>query len=278
MARRTRPFLLLALALVSGGLAAFLALRYLRQQATPMVAPKPQSAQIVVAARALPVGALVAEQDIKFVDWTGVVPPGYMTAGPEVIGRGLVMPVSENEPIMASKLAAKGAGGGLPVIIEEGMRAVSVAVDQVVGVSGFVLPNYRVDVLLTLTSGTEAAKEPATRVLMQNVKTLAAGQTIQEDREGKPMAVPVVTLLVTPEQAETLALASNQGRIQLALRSSIDTALVRTPGTRLSALLGGTVARPAARRGGPIRRAVTAEPDRATVEVYRGGARTLQRF
>jgi pilus assembly protein CpaB len=135
-----------------------------------------------------------------------------------------------------------------------------------------------VDVLLTLAQGTANTKEPVTQVLMQNVKTLAAGQTIQEDREGKPMSVPVVTLLVTPEQAETLALASGQGRIQLALRSSIDTAQVKTPGTRLSALLGGTV-RPAGRRAGGPRRTVAApEPDRAVVEVYRGGARTLQRF
>src|SRR5688500_12893324 len=133
MARRTRPFLLLTLALLSGGVAAAVALRYIQQQSTPLMAKEPAKAQVVVAARALPLGALVGERDLKTLDWTGgAVPVGFFTNPADVVGRGLLVPVQENEPVLASKLAAQGAGGGLPVIIDDGMRAITIAVDQVV--------------------------------------------------------------------------------------------------------------------------------------------------
>ena len=278
MARRTRPFLLLLLALVTGGLAAGVALKYLREQATPLMATEPARAKVVVATRPLGLGAIVGEQDVKLVDWSGgAVPSGYLAIPAEVVGRGLIVPVQENEPILSSKLAAQGAGGGLPVIIEEGMRAITVAVDAVVGVSGFVQPSTRVDVLVTLNT-TETQKEPATKVLMQNVRTLAAGQSIQQDKEGKPREVPVVTFLVTPEQAETLALASQQGRIQLTLRNTLDTTNVVTSGTRVSALMGTTPPRRSSgRKPAPVR-ASEPVPSPATVEVYRGGQRTLMKF
>lgn len=277
MARRTRPLLLLLLALISGGVAAAVALRYIQQRSTPLMAKEPAKAQIVVAARALPLGALVGERDLKTLEWTGgAVPAGFFSTPGEVVGRGLLTAVQENEPILVSKLAAQGAGGGLPVIIDDGMRAITIAVDQVVGVAGFVLPSTRVDVLLTLQSQ-ENLKEPATKVLMQNVRTLAAGQSIQQDKEGKPQQVPVVTFLVSPEQAETLALASQQGRIQLTLRNMLDTTQVATNGTRVSALMGTVPARRTARRAAAVRTA-TPEPTPTTVEVYRGGQRTLMKF
>ena len=276
MARRNRPLMLLALALASGLLAAMLALRYLRQQSTPLVAAEPARSNVVVAAQALPVGALVTEQDVKTIAWSGPIPAGYIGDPAQVIGRGLLSSIEPNEPIMQGKLAAEGAGGGLGVLIDEGMRALSVPVDQIVGVAGFVLPSSRVDVLLTLQQGQNNA-EPTTRIIMQNVKALAAGQSIQQDKEGKPLAVGVVTFLVSPEQAETLALASQQGRIQLALRNTMDTTAARTNGTRVSALLG-TVRAPVAPRRAPARRAPEAVPERATVEVYRGGVRSLERF
>jgi len=278
MARRTRPLLLLLLALVSGGVAALVALRYLRQQTAPLMAEAPKS-KVVVAVRPLPVGSIVGEQDVKLVDWSGgVMPTGYFGSLTDVVGRGLIVPVEENEPVLAAKLAAKGAGGGLPVIIDEGMRAFSMAVDQVIGVSGFVGPNTRVDVLLTLTTS-PSLREPTTKVIMQNLRILAAGQTIQQDKEGKPMNVPVVTLLVTPEQAETLGLATGQGRIQLALRNTLDTVTVKTTGAPVSSLMGTPPSRraPTTRRGAAVR-ASEPEPTSTTVEVYRGGQRTLQKF
>jgi pilus assembly protein CpaB len=146
----------------------------------------------------------------------------------------------------------------------------------VIGVAGFVLPSTRVDVLLTLN--TNESKEPATRVIMQNVRTLAAGQSIQQDKEGKPQQVSVVTFLVSPEQAETLALASQQGRIQLTLRNMLDTSQVQTGGTRVSALMGQMSGRRGSgRRTSPVRTSAP-EPSPTTVEVYRGGQRTLMKF
>jgi pilus assembly protein CpaB len=133
-----------------------------------------------------------------------------------------------------------------------------------------------VDVLVTLNT-TENLKEPATKLLMQNVRTLAAGQSIQQDKEGKAREVPVVTFLVTPEQAETLALASQQGRIQLTLRNTLDTLQVSTTGTRVSALMGAPPPRRPGRRPAPVR-ATEPVPSAATVEVYRGGQRTLMKF
>ncbi len=277
---RTRPWLMLAVALASGGLAALLALRYLRQQAQPLA--QPVRSRMVVAARPLPVGTIIQEQHLKTIEWSGgALPLGYIGNPQDVVGRGLVATLQENEPILESKLAAKGAGGGLPVIITDGMRGLTMRVNEVSGVSGFVTPNTRVDVLLTMEDKNNTGGEPATRIIMQDMKVLAAGQSLQPDKEGKPQSVPVVTFLVTPEQAETLALASQQGSIQLALRNQLDTMPVKTTGTRRSVLMGGPVGRPVvARRPGVNRAPVAAapQPSQQVVEVYRGGVRTLMKF
>jgi pilus assembly protein CpaB len=279
--RRTRPWLMLAVALASGGVAALLAMRYLRQQATPMLAP-PKTGDIVIAARPLPLGTVLADADVKTIEWTGAaLPVGYATTKADVVGRGVMSPLQENEPVLDSKLAPKGAGGGLPVIIDQGKRALTMRVNDVSGVAGFVTPNTRVDVLLTIDDKVNTT-EPATRIIMQDVRALAAGQSIQPDENGKPVSVGVVTFLVSPEQAETLALASQQGSIQLALRNQLDTARVKTTGTRTSALLGGPIGRPVARRPavsrGQTAAAPAPQPSQTVIEVYRGGARTLQKF
>jgi pilus assembly protein CpaB len=189
-------------------------------------------------------------------------------------------PLQENEPILDGKLAPKGAGGGLPVIIDQGKRALTMRVNDVSGVAGFVTPNTRVDVLFTIDDKVNTT-EPSTRIIMQDVRALAAGQSIQPDKDGKPVSVGVVTFLVSPEQAETLALASQQGSIVLALRNSLDTTRVKTFGTKTSALLGGTIGRPLparkpANRAAPV--AAAPQPSQTVIEVYRGGARTLQKF
>jgi pilus assembly protein CpaB len=274
--RRTKPWLMLAVALASGGLAALLAMRYLQQKATPLAA-QPVKANMVVAARPLPVGTVLSEEHVRTLAWTGgPLPIGYIGSPAEVVGRGLMGNLQENEPLLESKLAPKGAGGGLPIIISEGKRGLTMRVNEVSGVSGFVTPNTRVDVLLTMEDRNSAG-EPATRIIMQDMRVLAAGQSIQPDKEGKPQPVPVVTFLVTPEQAETLALASQQGNIQLALRNQLDTMEVKTSGTRRSALMGGPGRAPrrAASRGTP---APAPQPSQQVVEVYRGGVRTLMKF
>jgi pilus assembly protein CpaB len=281
--RRTRPWLMLAVALASGGVAALLAMRYLRQQNATVLAP-PKVGNLVVAARPLGLGTLLVDADVKTIEWTGTaLPVGYASNTADVVGRGVMSPLQENEPILDSKLAPKGAGGGLPVIIDQGKRALTMRVNDVSGVAGFVTPNTRVDVLLTMTDKASAA-EPVTRIIMQDVRALAAGQQIQPDKDGKPVSVGVVTFLLTPEQAETLTLASQQGGIQLALRNSLDTMHVKTFGTRTSTLLGGAIGRPlparrpVANRGSAPAAVAAPAPSQTVIEVYRGGARTLQKF
>lgn len=280
MARRPGTWILLVFALVCGGAAAWLALRYLRQQARPLLARSSGQNVAVIAVRDLPVGALVTERDVKVISWPGeAVPIGMLSRPDAVVGRGLITSVRTNEPFLETKLAPKGAGGGLPNLITEGMRALTVRVDDVVGVAGFVIPGTRVDVLLTMTSNTPS-NEPTTRAILQNVQTLAAGQSIQTDAEGKPRSVPVITVLVTPEQAETLALAASQGRIQMALRNTLDTLPIRTNGARAGTLMmavrtGSSGSAPAGwRRPGPV----VAPEEGTVVEGFRGGERTLSRF
>lgn len=278
--RFNRPTLMFLAALVSGAAAATLAVRYIREQATPLLAAEPPETQVVVAVRPLGMGTVVQEKDLKSIPWpASAVPPGYVRVPTEAVGRGLLVSVAENEPLLNSKLADSAAGGGLPVIIEAGMRAMSVKVDEVVGVAGFVLPGTRVDVLVTLTENTNR-DESSARVILQNVRALAAGQSVQRDVEGKPKEVTVITLLVSPEEAEMLALAANQGRIQLALRNQLDTSAVDTRGVRVTALKG----RPEAAAPRPRRTAagiVTAPAPRApetVVEGFRGGEKTLTTF
>jgi pilus assembly protein CpaB len=157
----------------------------------------------------------------------------------------------------------------LPIVIPEGMRAVSVKVDEVIGVAGFVLPGTRVDVLVTLNPSAEP-ELAATRVILQNVQTLAAGQTIQRDQDGTPQTVTVITLLVTPDQAQKLTLASTKGRIQLALRNTLDMEEVDTTAIRAGNLIQ-KADRPVVKKTG-TRRA------RPQVEVYNGAKRSVTTF
>lgn len=275
MKHKRRKWMALVLALVSGGAAGYLALNYLHQPMAPLAARPAGSAQIAVAARNLPIGSVLTSADVKLVEWpAGNVPPGYAASAEEVVGRGLIMPVSTNEPLLSSKLASKEAGGGLPIVIPEGMRALSVKVDEVIGVAGFVLPGTRVDVLVTMNPTSEQ-DEATTRVILQNVITLAAGQTIQRDQEGKPQTVTVITLLVAPDDAEKLTLASTEGRIHLALRNTLDMAQVETDGIRVKSLVrSASEPKPAAPR---VRRAPVRREGQSIV-TYNGTERTVTNF
>ncbi len=276
--RKSRPWFMLLLALTSGVVAALLALRYLRERTTPLMAAEPKRVNIVLSARNLPVGAVVTERDVKLVGWPGTaLPSGYIRSVQDAVGRGVITAVAENEPLLAAKMSTKDAGGGLSIIIRDGMRAVSVRVDEVIGVAGFVLPGTRVDVMLTLDKST-SRPQAVTKTLLQNVQTLAAGQSVTRDKEGKPQTVTVITVLVSPDDAELLALAAKEGRLQLALRNTLDTLAVSTSGARADRLSPSAAStspnRPQrTRSAAPIPKA-----NPTVVEGYRGGERTLTTF
>jgi pilus assembly protein CpaB len=203
-------------------------------------------ARIVLAQRDLEVGAVLKEEDVQLADWPGSIPTGAAAKTSDVVGRGVITPIFAKEPVIASRLAAKGAGGGLAAMIPPGMRAVAIRVNEVVGVAGFVVAGMRVDVLISgAKPGGDAALGTITRTLLQNLEVLSAGQDFKKDAEGKPVIVQVVNLLVTPEQAEQLSLASTQTNIQLVLRNPLDHDVAKTPGTAMSYLFNTAKPKPA---------------------------------
>lgn len=206
----------------------------------------PAAIKLVLASRDLELGTLLRAEDVTVTDWPGVVPPGSTTKADDVVGRGVTSKIFAKEPILDSRLAPKGAGGGFAATIPRGMRAVAVPVNEVVGVAGFVGPGMHVDVLISGAPPVGGANlGTLTKTLLQNIEVLSAGQDFKKDNEGKPVAVQVVNLLVTPEQAEQLSLASHQTTIQLVLRNPLDRDVTQTPGTAMAALFGGKFKMPA---------------------------------
>jgi len=196
--------------------------------------------QIMLAAKDLEVGTVLKEGDVKLSDWPGAVPLGATSKPQDLIGRGVTTMIYAKEPVIESRLAPRGAGGGLATMFPPGMRAVAIRVNEVVGVAGFVVPGLRVDILISGNSPQNTANTGTlTRTLLQNIEVLSAGQDFKKDAEGKPVLVQVVNLLVTPEQAEQLSLASTQTQIQLVLRNPLDREVAKTPGTALSHLFQG---------------------------------------
>jgi pilus assembly protein CpaB len=236
---------------------------------------------IVVASKALLLGTRVDASNLRLIPWPAGEPVvGMFTSIEDCAGRALVADVAANELILDRKLAAKESGVGLPAVIPEGMRALSVAVNDVVGVAGFVTPGTMVDVLVTgkINGGTHGGEDTITRTILENVRVLAAGQKIEQDREGKPQTVPVITLLVSPEDAGRLAMASTEGKIQLALRNTIDTKRVEPPSILEATLFSG-VAPAAPKHTSPVR--VAAPPPPASpyvIEVITGNKRENKSF
>ncbi len=191
---------------------------------------------VVVAAKPLSVGISVKPDDVKVVKVpAGGFPKGAFGKVEEVIDRPVISNILLDEPILDGRLAARGAGMGLAPVIPVGMRAVSVRVNEVVGVAGFVLPGMHVDVLVTGRPPGDQTFSMTTTVL-QDITVLSAGQTIQPDARGQAINAPVVTLLVSPEQAEVLTLAGTETKIQLVLRNSSDKTVTTTTGQKLAAL------------------------------------------
>jgi pilus assembly protein CpaB len=219
-------------ALAASGAAAVLLTRYVDSQrvVTPVK-------QVVVAAVDIPLGEPIEERQLKTVAWpANALPAGAMLDPTPILGRVGVSKILAGELILEAKLAAKDAKGGLAALIPSAMRAVAVRVDDVVGVAGFIHPEDRVDVIVTLKP--PKGDEPVSKVILQNVKVLTVGKDLEvHEARGRATAVTVATLLVDPEQAEKLALASTQGQILLTLRNWSDDDAISTAGMVPSVLI-----------------------------------------
>lgn len=207
--------------------------------------PKPEVQQvdtldIVVAAKPLNVGGSIKADDIKVIKIAqSAFPKGAFSKPEDVIDRPIISNILLDEPVLEGRLAPRGAGTGLAGMIPPGMRAVSVRVNEVVGVAGFVLPGMHVDVLVTGRPPGDSTTT-ITKTVLQDITVLTAGATVQADPRGQPINAPVVTLLVTPAQAEVLTLAGNEARIQLVLRNGADNSAVETKGTSVKRLYNMT--------------------------------------
>jgi pilus assembly protein CpaB len=280
----SRLISVLVFALVVSAVASFFLYRFLSSRMeTAQAAP---TGTAVIATRPLPIGTLIKDADVKVASWGSDLPAGAVTKVEDAVGRGVVTPILEKEPLVDARLAPKGGGAGLAATIPQGMRAVAVSVNEVVGVAGFATPGMHVDVLVSgnppgiITSSTG----PQTHTVLQNIEVLSAGQNFQKDAEGKPVAVQVVNLLVNPDQAEILSLASHETHIQLVLRNPLDHELAKPPGTAVVNLFNGGMA-PVAKPVAQVRRvrptpppAAPKPPDTMTIEVYHGDKRAEFKF
>ena len=231
---------------------------------------------VVVAADDIQVGARLEDHDVRIAKLPASgLPAGVYSRKSSVLGRGVIIPIARGEFILPSKLAPENAGSGLPSLIPPGMRAVSVRVNEVVSVAGFVGPGTRVDVLLTGTPN--GSSEPQTTTVLQNVAVIASGHTLERSASGEAQNTPVITLLASPEDAERLTLASSEGKIQLSLRNPLDTHSDPVDAANAKGLYkGGTVptAPPRTTMVHPVKQQKAEKPPPSpsvlSVEVYQG--------
>jgi pilus assembly protein CpaB len=285
---RRRLVMILLLASVMGMLASVLVYRVVNQLVA--AAGQDRYEQIVVAVANMSLADSVTPQHVKLVPWPKAsVPDGAFRSVEEVQGRVVRSSIVAGEPLIEGKLAPElsGKGGIMPMLVSEGQRAVTIKVDDAIRESGFVLPNSRVDVLVSMAK-TKNSDERIAKVILQDVPVLAAGQTV-EMRDNKPVTVTTVTLSLSPEQTERLAVAQGEGKLTLAMRNLRDNRVVRTPGATPTTLLndGGAAARPAPEaRPAPAKPAprVVSAPlpapklDSLTVSVIRGQKVSEQTF
>ncbi len=273
---RSRLLLIGTIALALGAVVAMLVYRRLE---TGGGSDTRAGAEAFVAANDLDVGSKIEERDIKLLRFPAAdLPANYQSQKSKIIGRGVVLPIAKGEFILPSKLAGENAGAGLPALIPPGMRAVSVRVNDTTAVSGFVLPGTRVDVLLTGTPQNGAEQETTT--VLENVAVLATGQKLERNASGEPQSAPVITLLVSPEDAQKLTLATTQGHIQLALRNPLDTKQQDLASARSGSLykIAPVAPRPVHVSPRVTVAAPPAIPPAYTVEVYRGDKKDETKF
>ncbi len=272
---RTRLLMIGGLALALGALVSLLVYKNLQGRG-PSVEP---GADVVVALDDIQVGARIEDHDVRIAKFpAGSLPAGAYSKKSQVLGRGVIIPIAKGEFILPSKLAPENAGSGLPSLIPPGMRAVSVRVNEVVSVAGFVGPGTRVDVLLTgMPNG---STEQQTTTVLQNVAVIASGHTLERNASGEAQTTPVITLLASPEDAERLTLASAEGKIQLSLRNPLDTHQDSVdPANAKGLYKGGTVVAPPKATVHPVKQQKIEKPPPAppvrSVDIYKGDKKTV---
>ena len=283
MNRHTRTVVVVAIALVTAAIASLGMFRVL--SAMPARQAAVETVDAVVAAHPLRLGTRLTKDHIKVIKWPAGSPvAGSYATAEEVLNRGVIASIAENEPLTDAKLAPLEGGAGLPPSIPPGMRAISVKVNEVIGVAGFVVPGTRVDVMVTLSSRKQE-QDSMSRVVVSNAQVLTAGTRYDQEKakEGAPIPSTVVTLLVTPADAERIALASSEGQIMLALRNPLDTEATSTAGVRTNGLFGVQQPAPQKAVAPRLRKAAPVEPivvvsapvEKAyTVEAIRGAKRS----
>lgn len=237
---RSRLLMIGALALALGVMVSYSVYHKLR---TGQAGSNEPGVNVLVAANDLAVGTKVTDRDVRILKFPqSTVPPGAYQTKEKVLNRGVILPIGTGEFILPSKLAAANAGVGLPALIPPGMRAVSVRVNDVVSVAGFVQPGSRVDVMATGNSG--GGGERQTTTVLENVLVIAVGKSLDRSSTENAQAASVITLLVSPDDAQKLALASQEGRIQLALRNPLDTHQGSVGATKASTIYPGAATSP----------------------------------
>jgi len=278
-----RLLTILLLAFVIAGACAFLVYRVVGNR---LGAAPTATTRVVGAAADLKLGTMLTAANLTTVEIAGAVPKGAILDPKNAVNRGVIADIYQGEPILESRLAPMGSGAGLAATIPQGMRAIAVKVDEVVGVAGFVTPGMHVDVLVSGTppgannapNSRDAQLGTLVKTILQNIQVLSAGVNIQKDAEGKPQQVQVVNLLVTPEQAETLSLATNGVKIQLVLRNPLDTKTDAVPGTAMGNIFADqNIAPPAKTVARTVKKAPPA-PKPFSIEIINGSKRTEEKF
>jgi len=269
--RMSPPVIMLVVALLIAGIVSYWSYGLLQTKTVEQAAPA-DTQQVAVAAYDLKWGTVITSEVVKTQPYLkGSLPTGYIADPAAAVGRVVMYPIQVNEPITESRLAPTSVkAGGVAAIVSPKKRAMAMKVDKVVGVSGFIHPGHRVDVLVSLK---EKETKEITKIVLENIPVLAVGTEIEQaaGQKEKPAQVDVITLEVTPEEAEKLALAATVGKLQLALRNYTDTEDVMTRGTTITNLLSSYSGSGPAKTGTGVRRAAPAEPARGfTVELIKG--------
>jgi pilus assembly protein CpaB len=266
---RKGTLIFMALAIILAAAAAYGAHQWIVRQGQAAASTKVVMAPVVVAARDLSAGRSLSPGDLSLAQWPQMGrPAGAFASVQSLTGRVLKTPASQGEPLLPGKLAAKGLAGGLSAVVPPGYRAMTVRVDEVIGVGGFVQPGDHVDVLVTVSLG-PYREDPVTRIVLQDVKVLTVGEKVQEEkgRGAKKEKFTVVTLQLTPDQGETLALAASEGKLLLGLRNRADKKEQATAGVRLTTIVPPPV-KPQAQ--GKAADKAEDEDKRPTVEIIKG--------